>query len=105
MCGFIKGMGAGLVAVGIVRGLQQLRLKKDPEYREKFETAVKDERNSYIRSKAWAWTGYIFILIAGASIIVFRVMGQELLSLAASWALCLVLVLYWLSYLILSRKY
>ena len=31
--------------------------------------------------------------------------GQELLSFAASWAVCLMLVLYWGSYLWLRRKY
>jgi hypothetical protein len=32
-------------------------------------------------------------------------MGQELLSMAASFAICILLVLYWVSYVVLNRKY
>ena len=102
---FWSGMGGGLLGVGIVRLVQLCRLKKDDAYREKMETEVKDERNAFIRNKAWAWAGYLFILIAAVAVIVLQVMGQELLSQVASGALCLMLVLYWVSYLILRRKY
>jgi hypothetical protein len=32
-------------------------------------------------------------------------MGLDQWSLAASYALCLLLLLYWISYLVLKRKY
>ena len=102
---FWSGMGGGLVGVSILRLIQMYRLSKDADYREKVETEIKDERNSFLRTKAWAWAGYLFILIAAVATIVLKVMGQDLLSMAASWAVCLLLVLYWVSYLILRRKY
>ena len=102
---FWSGMGGGLLGVGIVGLIQLYRLKRDDAYREKMETEVKDERNAFIRNKAWAWAGYLFILIAAVAVIVLQVMGQELLSQAASYALCLMLILYWVAYLILRRKY
>ena len=102
---FWSGMGGGLLAVGLVRTIQLIRLQKDDAYREKTETEIKDERNRFLRNKAWAWAGYLFILIAAVAVIVLRVMGQELLSYAASVAVCLMLVLYWVSYLVLRKKY
>ena len=102
---FWSGMGGGLLGVGIVGLIQLYRLKRDDAYREKMETEVKDERNAFIRNKAWAWAGSLFILIAAVAVIVLQVMGQELLSQAASYALCLMLILYWVAYLILRRKY
>lgn len=102
---FWSGMGGGLLGVGIVGLIQLYRLKRDDTYREKMETEVKDERNAFIRNKAWAWAGYLFILIAAVAVIVLQVMGQEQLSMLASGALCLMLVLYWVAYLILRRKY
>ena len=102
---FWSGMGGGLLGVGIVRLIQMYRLKKDDTYREKMETEMTDERNRFLRNKAWAWAGYLFILIAAVAVIVLRVMGQALLSQAASYALCLMLILYWVSYLILRKKY
>ena len=102
---FWSGMGGGLLAVGLVRLIWMLRMHKDETYREKVETEAKDERNRFIRNKAWAWAGYLFILIAAVAVIVLKVVGQALLSMVASGALCLMLVLYWVSYLILRRKY
>ena len=81
------------------------RLSKNKEYREKMEIEMADERNHFIRNKAWAWTGYLFILIAGIAVIVFKIIGQDLLSMAASVAVCFMLVLYWASYWVLNKKY
>lgn len=54
---------------------------------------------------AWAWSGYLFILIAAVACIIFKIIGQEVLSFAASGAVCLMLLLYWISYVVLKRKY
>ncbi len=102
---FWSGMGGALIAVGAMRLVQSLRYQKNEEYREKVDTELADERNQFIRNKAWAWAGYIFVLIAAVCCIVLKVMGQELLSTVASTAVCLVLVLYWVSFLILRKKY
>ena len=102
---FWSGMGGALVVVGVLRMVQFFRYRNNEEYREKTEIAAKDERNHYIRNKAWAWSGYLFVLIAAVATIAFKIAGQETLSFAASMAICLLLVLYWVSFLVLSRKY
>jgi uncharacterized membrane protein len=102
---FWGGIGASFLFVGVIRMAQMYRLFKDEAYRERMEVEVGDERNRFIRSKAWAWAGYLFILIAAVSSIVLRILHQDLLSLAASCAVCLALMLYWISYLILRKKY
>ena len=102
---FWSGMGGALIVVGAIRIVQMVRYSKDKGYQEKMDTALKDERNQFIRNKAWAWSGYMFVIIAAVATIVFRLMGQELLSMAASFAICILLVLYWVSYVVLNRKY
>lgn len=102
---FWSGMGAALMVVGVLRVVQFFRYRNNEEYREKTEIAAKDERNQYIRNKAWAWSGYLFMLIAAVATIAFRVAGQDTLSFAASMAICLLLVLYWGFFLVLSKKY
>jgi hypothetical protein len=72
---------------------------------ESMEVAVSDERNQFIRSKAWAWAGYLFILISAVGVFIFKLAGQDLLSQAASWSVCLMLVLYWICWTILQKKY
>ena len=102
---FWSGMGGALLAVGALQILKYYRLSKNEEYREKMEIEYNDERNQFIRNKAWAWSGYLFILIAAIACIVLKITGQEVLSMAASGAVCLMLVLYWVSYYLLKRKY
>ena len=102
---FWNGMGSGLLIVGALNLLRQYRFSKNEAYREKIEIEEKDERNQFIRNKTWAWTGYLFVIIAAILCIVFKLIGQEVLSFAASGAVCLILVLYWISYFILRKKY
>ena len=102
---FWAGMGSALFLMGVLRLVQTYRLSKDETYREKMEIEITDERNRFLRNKAWAWAGYLFILISAFAVITLKVMEQELLSMAASFALCLMLVLYWGSFMVLKRKY
>ena len=100
-----SGMGGGLLAVGIIQVVRHIRYRKNEEYREKVDVANNDERNRYLTGKAWAWAGYLFVLISGVATIALKVMGLDQWSMAASCALCLLLLLYWISYLVLKRKY
>lgn len=102
---FWSGMGGALVVVGVLQIVRFFLYRNNEEYREKAEVAAKDERNHYIRNKAWAWSGYLFVLIAAVAVIAFKIAGQDTLSFAASMAMCLLLVLYWVSFLVLNKKY
>ena len=102
---FWNGMGSALAIVGGLRLLQDYRLNKNAAYREKVEVAISDERNHFIRGKAWSWAGYLFIIISGLSVIGFKLAGSDVLSVAASGAVCLMLILYWSAYLVLKKKY
>jgi len=102
---FWSSMGAAMLTVGVLQVLRFYRFQKNETYRERIEIEEADERNHFIRNKAWAWAGYMFILIAAVSVIVLEIIGQRLLSLAASYTVCLMLILYWVSYMVLKRKY
>ena len=102
---FWNGMGSALLVIGVIQFIRFYRFNKNEAYREKVEVESNDERNRFIRNKAWALSGYLFIIIAGICLIVFKIIGQDLLSLAASYAVCLIMILYWISYIILKRKY
>lgn len=102
---FWSGMGSALMIIGVLRLFRIYRYSKQVNYREKVDIEMNDERNRFIRNKAWAWAGYLFILIMGVTVIVLRIIGQDTISLIASYMVCLMLILYWVSYLILTRKY
>ncbi len=102
---FWNGMGSALIIVGVIQLVRIYRFYKNEAYREKIEIEANDERNRFLRNKAWAWAGYLFVMIMAVACIILRVLGQDTLSMAASGSVCLMLVLFWISHLILRRKY
>ena len=102
---FWSGMGSALVVIGACRLIRGRRLSRSAEYREKMETFETDERFHFLRAKAWSWAGYLFVIIAGVSVIDFKALGMDAASQAASGAVCLLLVLYWGAYFVLKKKY
>ncbi|MBE6807585.1 MAG: hypothetical protein E7527_06260 [Ruminococcaceae bacterium] len=102
---FWSGMGAALIAVGVLRFIRLARYKANPQYKEKCDTAVTDERNRFLRMKAWSWAGYLFVFLGAIGTIVFRVLEMEREVTLCSSATCLILVLYWVCYWVLNKKY
>ena len=102
---FWNGMGSALLVIGVIQFIRRYRLEKNEAYREKIEIETNDERNHFIRNKAWAWAGYLFVMIMAVGCIILKIVGQDTLSMAASGSVCLMLVLFWCSYYFLKRKY
>ncbi len=102
---FWSGFGGALVAVGILQLVRQIRYRTNDVYKEKVDTEVNDERNKFLSSQAWAWTGYIFVLCAAVGAITFRVMGKDELCSLCAVAISLMCVIYFVTYMILKRKY
>lgn len=102
---FWSGMGGALIAVAVIRMIRILRYRNDEVYRENAQIEAKDERNRFIRNKAWAWAGYLFVLIAAVSTIVLKLLGQDLLAIAAGCAVSVLVLLYWVCYMVLKKKY
>jgi hypothetical protein len=102
---FWSGMGSALIAVGVVRLVHMYRFHKDESYREKAQTEQTDERSHFLRNKAWAWAGYLFVLTAAVCTIAFKLLGQDLLSMASAFAICFMMLAYWICWMVLRRKY
>lgn len=100
-----SGIGGGLMGVGLLQLFQQLRYRKDPEYKEKKDIEASDERNSFIRMKAWSWTGYIFTIGAAVLSVVFLTMGKAEVNQILALCVCAMLVTYFVSYYIINKKY
>ena len=102
---FWSSMGVVLLVVGVLQVIREIRYRSNEEYREKFDTEAKDERNRFIANKAWAWTGYLFVMITACGTILFKLLDREALMMLCSGAVCLMVLLYWLCYTILKKKY
>ncbi len=102
---FWSGMGMALIIVGFLQLLRSIRYYTNENYREKTDTEVNDERNKYISLKAWSWAGYLFVIIAAIATIIFKLIDKEPLMMLASSAVCIIITLYWISYVILNKKH
>lgn len=98
------GFGGGLIGVGVVQLFRNIKYRTNKEYKEQVDVEIGDERNRYIRMKAWSWTGYFSVIILGLITIICMVFSQMLYMKISSYALCIVLMLYWVSYVIIKRK-
>ena len=67
-----SGMGTALVVVGSLLLIRQIRYRTDQSYRENVDVELQDERNNYLRIKAWSWSSYLFVLIAASGSIIFK---------------------------------
>ncbi|MBQ5865219.1 MAG: hypothetical protein IIW56_00900 [Oscillospiraceae bacterium] len=99
------GMGTALIVVGIIFMIRLIRYQTNAEYKDTVDVEVNDERNRYLRLKAWAWAGYMLVLICAFASIIFKLLGNDQLSVMSGGCVCLLIVLYWGSYLILRKKY
>ena len=100
-----SGMGAALAVIGALQMIRIIRYNTSAKYKEDTDTAVNDERNRFLSTKAWSWAGYMYIIIAAVASIVFKLIDQEILMFAASGSVCIIIIIYWISYLILRKKY
>lgn len=100
-----SGMGGGLLGVGILQMVRFVRYHRDEQYREKVDIQNSDERNRFLAGRAWAWAGYLYVLINGVAVIALRLLGKNEMSMWAAWSVCLLIMLYWLSWLWMKKKY
>lgn len=100
-----SGLGTALIVVGALQMIRIVRYQTNAKYKEETDIAVQDERNRFLGMKAWSWAGYLYVIIAAVASIVFKLLGNDTLMFAASGSVCLILILYWISYLIIRKKY
>ena len=99
------GVGVGLLVVGALQLIKVYRYSRNKEYQEKVDIEISDERNKYLRMKAWSWAGYMFVIIMAVSTIICMILGKEDIMMYCSSCVCLVLVLFWGSYAYIKNKY
>lgn len=102
---FWSGMGGALIGVGTVYLVQTVRYQKNEAYRENVNTERNDERNQFLHMKSWQMAAGWFTMIAAVGTFVFKFAGKEDLMMLCSSGVCLILVLYWICYLYVRKKY
>lgn len=95
---FWSGLGTGLALVGALQMFRLIRFKNEEE------EAAEEEQTRNRRAKAWSWTGYLYVLVAALATLLFKLLDNTTLMLAACGSMCIVVLLFWLCYWWLGRK-
>lgn len=101
---FISSYGLALAVVGIARLKQYYRITRSEESVRKREIAENDERNILIAQKAKSMAFFLFIVITGIAVIVLSLLKMQETAALISYPVCLLVVLYWISYVIYQKK-
>lgn len=99
------GLGSGLIGAGAVLLFRAIKYHTNQKYKEQIDTENNDERNRYISMKAWSWAGYFFIIICAVIALVCVIMSQTVYSQIALGAVATITLLYYISYLVIRKKY
>ena len=98
------GFGGGLIAVGILQIVRNIKYRTNEGYRHAVDIAANDERNRHIRMKAWSITAYIAILAAAVVSIVMYVSGKSEYGQLLSICVCFMILVYLIVTVILRKK-
>lgn len=101
----LSGIGGALAGVGTIRLVQEARCTRNPDYSRRREVANTDERNVFLAGKSASTTFRLSILGLAVISIAVRLAGQEAIANTLGFVMCAELVVYWVSYLVLSRRY
>ena len=97
-------IGAAWIVVGVLQIYKNIKYHTNEDYKEQIDIACSDERNKFIRMKAWSYAGYIFVLGSAVVSIVLFLLGITVYAQILSYCMCSILVVYYIAYLYLQKK-
>jgi len=100
-----NAMGISLIVVGVLQTIRHIRYMSDGAYKAHMDVETKDERNRFIAGKAWAWAGYLYVLIGAAASFLFKIAGNDQMTKWSAMSVCLIMLLYWGCHAVLRKKY
>lgn len=102
---YISSMGLMFLIIGIARVIQYRRITQTEESLRQREIAEKDERNVLLWTKARSLTFTIYSIVLALAVIILQLMEVELIPQILAFCLFTMVLIYWICYFALSRKY
>lgn len=99
------GLYVMFLALGVLQIVRYKKYRDDPEYKAKTDIEKKDERNSFIQMKSWAFVSYVICAADVIGWIVAMILKQKIIMQVLGYSILLILVTYFVAYLVFSRKY
>ena len=101
---YLSPFGTALLVIGIARVRNHFIITKSDETIKKQQIAETDERNIAIANKAKSFSFNLYVILACVAVIVLQIMKITELATTIGMTVCVLLVIYWISYFILHKK-
>jgi len=102
---FIFPFGFSMLILGVLRLFQYRKITKDEKTMHRREIAEADERTRMLSERAKSWTFSFMLIMAGIAVIILSVLGYHEQAQPIAWIMCLTIGVYWVFYLLASKKY
>ena len=102
---FYVAYGLALIIMGIARLILQRRITKDEKSIRSRELAESDERFRMLSERARSWAYSFSVMVAGIVVIVLSLLGKHDMAQPFAWYVCGMVLLYWIFWVILGKKY
>ena len=102
---YVAGLGGASIGVAGIKLSKELRYAKDPAYAKRVDAVDSDERLAFLASKSAEITFQLSIVALAVLSLALRPLGYD----DTASVLCVVMgvetAMYWVSYLVVSRRY
>ena len=102
---FFFSFGFALVIMGILRIIRHLKTMRNDQSLRKQELAESDERIRMIAERARSWVFSLSVTGAGILVIALNILGYHDAALPFAWYVCGMVVLYWICFSVICKKY
>ena len=97
--------GLALIIISALQLFKAARYAHDPDFAKRIDVGNSDERLAYLASKSAEWTFKVSAIGLCVLSLVLRILGSADTADVLAFVACAEITLYWVSYLVLSRKY
>lgn len=101
---YLSGFSSGIIVIGIVTLIKYTRIMKNQEMTKKIENANNDERLKVINNESMAISFRISIIIEAVISMICAAYSKMEIAECLGFAICFQLVLYLVTYFIISKK-
>lgn len=101
----LSSLGLMFLVIGAARLVQYKRITADSESLNARRIAETDERNVMLWTKARSLAVSVYSLVTALAVVVLYVFNMQTAAQIVSYCLLSFVVIYWVCYFIISRKY
>lgn len=102
---FLIGFGCALIGVGLMLFIKSIKCISDEEYRKQMDIEETDERNKYIVMVTWSYVGKITVILFAMGAVIFKFIGNEFVENTLAYSACAILIIYYITFLVIKKKY